>query len=185
METKLARLSRYTTSTSERPTSTSHRVSMVRPISRIAENEILSPPDFGHTMSQFGIPLQKELEASKVYRRTAARHSISSFLSGLNSATGSALSGVSLAEISSLSALSLPISYDDLWNPRHYTIARESHEPADFSNANALHPLSTQGVWIGATQECPSDTWTVGVDPNQMENPSLLDGKYITSEVDT
>ena len=176
METKLARLSRHTTSTSERPTSTSHRVSTVRPISRIAENEILSPPGFGHTMSQFGIQIQKELEASRVYRRTAARHSISSFLSGLNSATGSALSGVSLAEISSLSVLSLPVSYDDLWNPQHYRIARESHDPADSSNTSALYPLNTQGVGTETAQECPSDTWTVGADHNRMGSP-LLDGK--------
>lgn len=176
METKLARLSRHTTSTSKRPTSTSHRVSTVQPISRIAENDISSPSGFGHTMSQFGIQIQKELEASRVYRRTAARHSISSFLSGLNSGTGSALSGVSLAEISSLSALSLPISYDDLWNPQHYTIAHKSHEPADSSNTNALYPLNTQDVGIGTAQERPSDTWVVGADTNRLGSP-LIDGK--------
>lgn len=176
MEAKLARLSRYTTSTSERPTSTSHRISTFRPISRITENEVLSSSGFGHTISQFGVHIQKELEASRVYRRTAARRSISSFLSGLNSSTGSALSGVSLAEISSLSALSLPISYDDLWNPQHYTMAHEAHEPADSSKTNALYPLNTQGVGIGTAQECPSETWTVGVDTNRMGSP-LLAGK--------
>ena len=184
MEAKFARLSRYTTSTNERPTSTSHRLSTIRPISRIAENEVLSPPGFGHNMSHFGIQIQQELEASRVYRRTAARHSISSFLSGLNSAAGSALSGVSLAQISDLSVLSLPISYDELWNPHHYTIARESHEPADFSNTNAGYPLNSQGVGMG-THECPSETRTVGVDTDRIESPSISDGKKITGVVNT
>ena len=84
---------------------------------------------------------------------------------------------MSLAEISSLSVLSLPISYDDLWNPQHYAIARESHEPADYSKTNALYPLNNHCVGIGMAQECPSDTWTVGADTNRMGSPSLLDGK--------
>ena len=91
---------------------------------------------------------------------------------------------MSLAQISSLSVLSLPISYDELWNPHHYTIARESHEPADFSNTNAGYPHNSQGVGMG-NQECPSETWTVGVDTDRMESPSISDGKKITGVVDT
>ena len=136
-------------------------------------------------MSQFGVRIQNELEASRVYRRTAARHSFSSFLSGLNSAAGSALSGVSLAGISSLSVLSLPISYDELWNPQHYTIAHESHRPVNFSNTNDLYPPNTQGEGMGTAQECPSDTLTFDVYTNRMESPSLSDGKKITRVVDT
>ncbi len=177
MKTKIARLSRYATSTSERPTDTSDGASTIRPTSYGIESDTLPPPGVGHTMSQFGIQIQKELEASRVYRRTAERHSISSFLSGLHSAAWSALSGVSLAEISYLSVLSLPISYDELWNPQHYTIARELHDPAYSSNTSALYPPNTQGVGKGMAQEGPSDTWTVGVDMNRIDSPSLPDGK--------
>ena len=178
LETKIAGLSRYATSTSGRPAST------IRPISNGIENGILSPPDVGHTMSQFGIQIQRELEASRVYRRNAERHSISSFLSGLHSAAGSTLSGVSLAEISNLSVLSLPIAYGDLWNPQHYTIAREIHNPAHSSNTGALVPLNTQSVGIGMAQEGPSDIWTVGVDFDRVDSPSLSDGKKTTSVLD-
>lgn len=136
-------------------------------------------------MSQFGVGIQEELEASRVYKRTAGRHSRSSFLSGLNSAAGSALSGVSLAEISSLSVVSLPVSYDELWNSQHYTIARESHRPVNLSNTNALHSPNAQGVGMGTAQECPSDTLTFDVDTNRIESHSLSDGKKITRMVDT
>ena len=170
IETKIARLSRYATSTSERPTGTSDGASTIRSTSYGIENDILSPPGVGHTMSQFGIQIQKELEASRVYRRTAQRHSISSYLSGLHSAAGSALSGVSLAEISNLSVLSLPISYGELWNPQHYTIAREPHDLADSSNTRP-------GVGMGMAREGPSDTWTVGLDVSRTNSPCLSQGK--------
>ena len=140
IETKIIGLSRYATSMSERPTNTSDGASAICPTSYGIENNISSPPGVGHTMSQFCIQIQTELEASRVYRRTAERHSMSSLPSGLHSAAWSALSGVSLAQISCLSVLSLPISYDELWNPQHYTIAREPHDPADSSDTSALYP---------------------------------------------
>ena len=184
MERKIARLSRHATSTSKRLTYTSNGASTIRPTSYGIENDVVSPPGVGHTMSQFCIQTQKELEASRAYRRTDKRHSISSFLSGLHSAAWSALSGVSLAEISGLSVLSLPISYDELWNSQHYTIAREPHDPADSSNTSSLYPPDPQGVGMGMAREGPSDTWTVGVDVNQINSPSLSHGKYITVVVD-
>ncbi len=184
IETKIARLSRCSTSTSGRPADTTNDASTIRPTSYGLENNILSPPSVGHTMSQFGIQIQKELEASRVYRRTAERHSISSFLSGLHSAAGSALSGVSLAGISNLSVFSLPIAYDDLWNPQHYTIARETHDSAHSSNTGALYPLNTQGVGIGMAQKDPSDTWTGGIDLNRIDSPLLSTGKKTASVLD-
>lgn len=184
IETKIAGLSRHATLTSKRPTDTNDGASTIRPTSYGIENEILSPSGVGHTVSQFGIQIQKELEGSRVYQRTAERHSISSFLSGLHSAAWSALSGVSLAEVSYLSVLSLPISYDELWNPQHYTIVRESHDSAYSSSTSALYPPNTQGVGTGMAQEGPSDTWTVGVDMNRIDSPALSGGKLITSVVD-
>ena len=177
METKIARLSRYATLRSGRPTETSDGASTTRPTSYGIENDILSSPGVGHTMSQFGIQIQNELEASRVYRRAAERHSISSYLSGLHSAAGSAFSGVSLAEISNLSVLSLPISYGELWNPQHYTIACEPHDPVDSSKTGALHPHKTPGVGMGTAREGPGDTWTVGVDVNRTNSPSLSRSK--------
>ena len=177
IETRIAGLSRHAISTIERPTETSDGASTSRPTSYFVENDHLSPPDIGHNMSQFCIETQTELEASRVYRRIAKRHSISSFLSGLHSAAWSALSGVSLAEISGLSVLSLPISYDELWNPQHYTIAREPHDQTDSSNTSALYPLNFQGVGMGTPWEGLSDTWTVGADVNRMNSPSLSPGK--------
>ena len=184
MERKIAGLSRHATSTSKRLTYTSNGASTIRPTSYDIENDVLSPPGVAHTMSQFCIQIQKELEASRAYRRTAERHSISSLLSGLHSAAWSALSGVSLADISGLSVLSLPVSYDELWNSQHYTIAREPHDPADSSNTSALYPLGPQGVATGMAREGPSDTWTVGVDVNRRNSPSVSHGKYITGVVD-
>ena len=117
MEMKIARLSRHATSTIERPIDTSDGASTIRPTIYSIENDHSSPSDDGRAISQFCIQIQAEIEASRVYRRTAQRHSISSFPSDFHSAAWSALSGVSLAEISNLSVLSLPISYNELWNP--------------------------------------------------------------------
>ena len=177
MEKKIARLSGCATSTSERSTDTSDGASTIRPTSHCIENNILPPPAVGHTMSHFSIQIQKELEASRVYQRTAERHSTSSLLSGLHSPAWSALSGVSLAEISGLSVISLPISYDELWNPQHYTIARKPRNPTDSSNTSALYPLNRQSVGMGMAREGLSDTWTVGIDMNRINSPSLLPGK--------
>ena len=173
----IARLSRYATSTSGRPTDPSDDASTIRPASYNIENDILSSPGVGHTMSQFDIHIQKELEASRVYRRTAERHSMSSYLSGLHSAARSALSGVSLAEISILSVLPLPISYGELWNPQHYTTACEPHDPANSSNTRALYPLKTPDIGMGTARESPGDTRTVGVDVNRVNTPSLSQSK--------
>ncbi|KAK0515794.1 hypothetical protein JMJ35_001828 [Cladonia borealis] len=175
IETKIAGLSRHATSTIEIPTDTSDGASTIRPTGYVIENDHSPPPDDGHIMTQFCIEIQTELEASRVYRRTAKRHSISSFPSGLHSAAWSALSGVSLAEISGLSVLSLPISYDELWNPQHYTSAREPHDPAESSDTSALYPLNTQGVGMGMAREGLSDAWTVGVDVNRINSPLLYD----------
>ena len=177
IETKVAGLSRYAASTVERPTDTSDDASMIRPNNDGIENDHLSPPELGYTMFQFCIQIQKELEASRVYRRTAKRHSFSSLPSGFHSAAWSALSGVSLAEISNLSVLSLPISYNELWNPQHYTTAREPYDPADLSNTSAMYELDTQGVGMEIPWEGRSDTWTVGVDVNRIKSPSLSSGK--------
>ena len=84
---------------------------------------------------------------------------------------------MSLAEISNLSVLSLPISYHELWNPQHYTTAREPYDPADFSNTSAIYELDSQGVGMEIPWEGRSDTWTVGVDVNRMNSPSLSPGK--------
>ena len=184
IETKIARLSRHATVKSGRPTETSDNASTIRPTSYGIENDILSSPGVGHAMSQFGIQIQNELEASRAYRRAAERHSVSSYLSGLHSAAGSALSGMSLAEISNLSVLSLPISYGELWNPQHYTIACEPHDPAD-SNTRALDPHKTPGVGMGTAREGPGDTWTVGVDVSRINSPPLSQSKSITRLVDS
>ena len=177
IETRIAGLSRHAISTIERPTDRSDDASTIRPTSYVIENDHLSPPDVGQTMSQFCIQVQTELEASRVYRRTAKRHSISSFLSGLHSAAWSALSGVSLAEISILSVLPLPISYGELWNPQHYTTACEPHDPANSSNTRALYPLKTPDIGMGTARESPGDTRTVGVDVNRVNTPSLSQSK--------
>ena len=177
IETRIARLSRYATVKSGKPTETSDDASTIHPTSYGIEDDIWSSPCVSQAMSQFGIRIQNELEASRVYRRAAERHSVSSYLSGLHSAAGSALSGVSLADISNLSVLSLPVSYGELWNPQHYTIECEPHDPADSSNTRTLHPHKTPGVAIGAAREGPGDTWTVGVDVNRINSPSLSQSK--------
>ena len=177
MEMKIAGLSRHATSTIERPTDTSDGASTIRPTDYSIETDHSSPSDDGHAISQFCIQIQAELEASRVYRRTAQRHSISSFPSGFHSAAWSALSGVSLAEISNLSVLSLPISYRELWNPQHYTIAREPNEPAEPSSTRALHRSNTPGVGVRMVRDGPGDEWTVGVDLNRMNSSSLSQGE--------
>ena len=159
IETKIAGLSRHATSTIERPTDTSDSTSTIHPTSHSIENGYLYSPGVGHTLSQFGVQIQKELEASRVYRRSAKRHSTSSFLSGLHSAAWSALSGVSLAEISALSVLSLPISYHELWNPQHYKTAHKLYHAADSSSTSALYPLDTQGEADLMAREGLSDTY--------------------------
>ena len=177
MEMKIAGLSRHATSTIERPTDTSDGASTIRPTNYSIENDHSSPSDDGHAISQFCIQIQAELEASRVYRRTAQRHSISSFPSGFHSAAWSALSGVSLAEISNLSVLSLPISYNELWNPKHYTTAHEAHDPAYSSAASAIYPLNTQGIGKGVVRVGSGSRWMVGIDMSRLYSPALTEGK--------
>ena len=174
LETKIVGLSR---SASEWPTDTSDAASTIHPSSYGIQNADPSPPDAGHIMSQFCIQTQTELEASRVYRRTAERHSISSLPSGFHTAAWSALSGVSLAEISNLSVLSLPISYGELWNPQHYTIAREQHDQAGSSSTRAFYPLNTPGVGMGKARDGPGDTREIGVDMNRINSSSLSQSK--------
>ncbi len=72
-------------------------------------------------LSQFDEDLELELHTSRVYSRSAHRHSISSLQSKINSTTGmSCLSAISLAQISNISVFKLPIFYHEIWNPQFY-----------------------------------------------------------------
>ena len=97
-----------------------------------------NPPREQHSSSpvgpqvvRFDPTLESELCASRVYSRNTHRHSISSFFSTDNSATGlSVLSGVSITQISTLSVVSLPIFCHELWNPQQYKIPQVSGRSA-------------------------------------------------------
>ena len=70
---------------------------------------------------QFGPNIELELSKSRPYLRTAHRHSTSSLPSGAESALGwSFFANVTLADISEIFVISLPISYDEIWNAEHY-----------------------------------------------------------------
>ena len=84
---------------------------------------------------------------------------------------------MSLAEISNLSVLSLPISYNELWNPKHYTTAHESHDPAYSSAASAIYPLNTQGIGTGVVRVGSGSRWMGGIDMSRFNSPALTEGK--------
>ena len=71
--------------------------------------------------------VENELYTSRVYLRTGRRHSLSSLSTGSISNPGwSFLSGLSLAQMSSIAVVSLPLSLEELWNPRYYTSTDQS-----------------------------------------------------------
>ena len=71
--------------------------------------------------SGFDFTFDKELRASRVYRRTMCKPNRESLTSSVVFSLGwSFLSGLSLGDISNVSVLALPISPEELWNFEHY-----------------------------------------------------------------
>lgn len=114
--TKIAGSMQYATSAVESATEASDDASTTRPTKRTIPKGFQSMSGLGQSNAQLLKHTQQELEASRVYKRTAQRHSMSSIPSAMHSAAGwSMLSDLSLAQISSISVISLSISYDELW----------------------------------------------------------------------
>lgn len=130
-----------------------------------------SDPDIILPTVQSNHMLESELYASRVYLRTAHRHSMACLNSRHDSVAGlSILSGISLAQISSLSVISLPVSSHELWNPRHYKGVHNAQQDLgqtirkarvsavgdalDFFNASGKRPMLQAsiipvGLWDG------------------------------------
>ena len=69
----------------------------------------------------FGFTFNRELKASRVYKRGQSRRPETSCSSSIAPSMGwSFLSGLSLADISNISTLSLPISPSESWNSQYY-----------------------------------------------------------------
>ena len=101
------------------------------PRSQNSPREQQSSSPIGLQVVPFDPTLESELYASRVYSRNTHRHSISSFCSTQNSATGlSVLSGLSISQVSTLSVVSLPILCHELWNPQQYKILQNSGRSA-------------------------------------------------------
>ena len=94
-------------------------------VKAVPSNEEAVPTGGGIPAFGLGAEVEQGLFSSIVYLRADGRHSLSSLLSssGAGSKYGwSFFSNFSLAQISNLSVISLPISCQELWDPRQYAI---------------------------------------------------------------
>lgn len=103
-------------------------------------------------MKGFGFTFDPDLKASRVYMRVRSRDSNISCSSSVVPSMGlSFLSGLSLADISNISMLSLPISCNELWNARHYSLETTLFRPCSWiqpSNArDYTRDESTSPLW--------------------------------------
>lgn len=126
--------SRYPTSESQSQLSMSDNASMVTikglAPSEGAAAEVASTPAFG-----LDPEVERGLFSSIVYLRADRRHSLSSLpsTSGAGSKYGwSFFSDFILTQISDLSVISLPISYQELWDPEKYRFSNQIDTPPNY-----------------------------------------------------
>lgn len=133
IETGIADRDKYVPSTTRKMLDYSDDAATTASIKSIHVNEPSVTP--ATTAEPLASPAhhERELRISRVYLRTARRHSIhsiSSFPSTPGSTSGwSSLSDISLAQISNFSILSLPISHCELWNPTPYNASINVRRP--------------------------------------------------------
>jgi cell division control protein 24 len=95
--------------------------------------------------SFFDLPFEKDLSASRVYRRIKRDTMDFSMRSSVARSNGwSIFSGMSLSDISEISVLALPIIPSDVTNPQHYFEGPKSRRACELS----LLPASVSGSSI-------------------------------------
>ena len=92
-------------------------------------------PESSKRRSLFDLPFEKDLKASRVYRRIKRDTMDFSMRSSVARSLGwSIFSGMSLSDISEISVLALPIHLSDISNPQHYADGTESHKAGKLSH---------------------------------------------------
>lgn len=108
----------------------------------------LEPHITSNRSSLFEFEFERDLKASRVYRRAKRDTMDFSFRSSVaRTHTWSIFSGISLSNISEISVLALPLYAEDVANPQHYQFGHDTFQPK---------PLLSQTV-IPNLRNAPSD----------------------------